>query len=113
MAPRNQLTEATPYAVEAAIKKLGADLRTARLRRNMTLAEMAAKLGVSRFVVADAEKGKVTTGIAVYVGMLCTMHLLNDFDQVADPARDDKGLALSAYGERRRARKKEERSSDF
>jgi transcriptional regulator with XRE-family HTH domain len=113
MAPKSQLSEAPPYAVETAIKKLGANLRTARLRRNITLADVAAKLGVSRFVVADAEKGKATTGIAVYVGMLWAMNLLHHFDQIANPARDEEGLALSLFAERERARQRGGLSDDF
>ena len=113
MPPRSQLTEAPPYAVEETIKKLGANLRTARLRRNITLADMAAKLGVSRYVVADAEKGKVTTNVAVYVGMLWAMNLLNHMELVADPAHDEEGLALSVFDERERARQKGGLSNDF
>lgn len=113
MPPRSQFTQTPPYAVEEAIKKLGANLRTARLRRNITLADIAAKLGVSRFVVADAEKGKVTTGVGVYVGMLWAMNLLNHLDPVTDPAHDEEGLALSVFNERERARERKGLSNDF
>lgn len=113
MPPRSQLTEAPPYAVEYAIKKLGANLRTARLRRNITLADMAAKLGVSRFVVADAERGKVTTNVAVYVGALWAMNLLSHLETVADPAHDEEGLALSVFDDRERARQQGGLSNDF
>lgn len=113
MPPRSQLTETPPYAVEEAIKKLGANLRTARLRRNITLADMAAKLGVSRFVVADAEKGKVSTNVAVYVGMLWAMNLLDHLEPVAAPAHDEEGLALSVFDERERARQKGGLDNDF
>ena len=37
MPPRSQLSTAPPYAVEAALQKLGGNLRTARLRRNLGL----------------------------------------------------------------------------
>jgi hypothetical protein len=37
MAARNQLLEAQPYPVEQALKRLGQNLRTARLRRNLTI----------------------------------------------------------------------------
>src|SRR5258708_4895952 len=66
MKARNTLLGAPPYEVEAALKKLGADLRTARLRRNLTSEEAAQKIGTSRFMVADAEKGKPSTNVAVY-----------------------------------------------
>ena len=104
MPPRSQLTIAPPSAVQDALKRLGNDLRTARLRRNLSHAELAAKLGVDRHVVADAENGKLSTGIGVYVGMLWAMNLLPSLSGVADPRNDEEGLALSGLDERERAR---------
>ena len=89
MPPRSQLTKATPFAVEDALKRLGGNLRTARLRRNLSLAELASKLG---------------TSAGIYVGMLWAMNLLPSLDGVADPKADEEGLALSGLDERERAR---------
>ena len=105
MAPRNMLTSAPPFAVERAVRTLGANLKTARLRRNLSAAEMASRLGVDRHVIADAEKGKLTTGVSVYIGMLWALGLLEQLDPVADPALDSEGLTLARAGERQRARK--------
>ena len=41
--------------VEQALKTLGANIRTARLRRNLTIGEMAEKIGTGERAVADAE----------------------------------------------------------
>jgi DNA-binding XRE family transcriptional regulator len=57
MAARNKLLAAPPYAVEQALKRLGANLRTARLRRNLTINDMAEKIGTGERAVVDAEKG--------------------------------------------------------
>lgn len=104
MPPRSHLMSAPPYAVETALKKLGGNIRTARLRRNLSAAELAAKVGVERHVVADAENGKPGTGIGVYVGLLWALNLLPTLDHVADPKTDEEGLALAAHDERERAR---------
>jgi transcriptional regulator with XRE-family HTH domain len=104
MPPRSQFTTAPPSAVQEAIRRLGGNLRTARLRRNLSHAELAAKLGVDRHVIADAESGKLSTGAGVYVGMLWAMNLLSSLADVADPKRDEEGLALSSLDERERAR---------
>jgi len=48
MSAKNALVQATPYEVEQAVKKLGSDLRTARLRRNLTVDAIAAKIGTGR-----------------------------------------------------------------
>lgn len=104
MPPRSQLTIAPPTAVQDALKRLGNNLRTARLRRNLSHAELAAKLGVDRHVVSEAENGKLSTGVGVYVGMLWAMNLLPSLSSVADPKNDEEGLALSGLEERERAR---------
>jgi transcriptional regulator with XRE-family HTH domain len=113
MARRNALTASTPFNVEQAIKSLGANLRVARLRRNLTLEEVAEKLGVSRYVIAHAEGGKVSTAIAVYVGLLWAYGLLDQFAELADPAKDKEGLALSLAHERTHARRRAGLDNDF
>jgi hypothetical protein len=45
MTAKNTLIQAPPYPVEQAIKRLGANLRTARLRRNLTIEEVGEKIG--------------------------------------------------------------------
>jgi transcriptional regulator with XRE-family HTH domain len=107
------LLTATPFAVETAIRRLGANLRTARLRRNLTLVEVAEKLGVSRYVIAHAEAGKPSTSLAVYAGLLWAYGLIDRFAEVADPAEDKEGLALSLANERSHARRTEAMDNDF
>ncbi|MBX9647423.1 MAG: helix-turn-helix domain-containing protein [Xanthobacteraceae bacterium] len=104
MPPRSQLSSAPPQALETALKQLGANLRTARLRRNLSLADLASKIGVDRHVVSDAESGKLGTSVGVYVGMLWAMNLLPTLNAVAEPRSDEEGLALAGLDERERAR---------
>jgi transcriptional regulator with XRE-family HTH domain len=113
MSARNPLLAAPPYPVEQALKKLGANLRTARLRRNLTIREVAEKIGSGSRAVSDAEKGKVSTGIAVYVALLWVFDLLNQLADVADPGKDEEGQALSLASERLRARSRGELDNDF
>lgn len=113
MTARNKLLTAPPYPVEQTLKRLGANLRTARLRRNLTILDMAAKIGTGARAVADAEKGKVSTGIAVYAALLWALDLLDQLDRVATPERDQEGQTLALSRERGRARSKTELSNDF
>jgi transcriptional regulator with XRE-family HTH domain len=113
MAKKNTLTQAPPYAVEQAVKGLGANLRTARLRRNLTIDEVAGKIGTGPRAVSDAEQGKISTGIAVYAALLWTYDLLGPMEALADPATDEEGLALSTRRERARAEKPQDLDSDF
>jgi len=113
MTARNKLVTAPPYAVEQALQLLGTNLRTARVRRNLTLDEVAEKIGTGKRTVADAERGKPSTGIAVYVAMLWALDLLDQLGAVAAPERDEQGQALALARERERARPKTELSNDF
>ena len=64
MAKSNLLHTAPPIDVEAALTRLGANLKSARLRRNLTVTQIAEKIGTGQRAVADAERGKPTTAIA-------------------------------------------------
>ena len=103
MSRRNKLLNALPFPVEHSVKRLGADLKKARLRRNLSLQTVAEKIGAHRRVIADAENGKPSTGIAIYAALLWTFGLLTQFDEVAAPERDQEGLTLSDLRERTRA----------
>ena len=111
MTRKNVLTSAPPYAVEKTLKRLGTNLRTARLRRNLTIEDVAEKIGTGRRAVMDAEKGKGSTSSAVYIALLWAYDLLDQMRDVADPALDEEGLNLSLL--KKRARAKEGLDNEF
>lgn len=113
MIARNLLSQTPPFPVEQALKRLGANLRTARLRRNLTIGEVAEKIGTGPRAVSDAEKGKPSTGIVVYTALLWAYDLLGPMESLADPARDEEGLRLEFSSGRMRARASEELDNDF
>ena len=113
MSAKQHLLKSPPYAVEEAITRLGANIRIARLRRNLSLADVAAKIGTNRRVVADAENGKLSTAIAVYIAMLWALDLLGHIEKVADPATDSEGLALAVARERSRSKQNTALDDDF
>lgn len=113
MARKNVLTSSPPYPVEQAIRRLGANLRTARLRRNLSIEGVAQKIGTGRRAVLDAEKGKTSTSAAVYMALLCAYDLLTPMETIADPTSDREGIALSAQRERARGSTRQELDSDF
>ena len=94
MPRRSKIAAAPPAAVEEALERLGHSLRTARLRRRLPQAVLAERVGVSRFLVADMEKGKPTVSIAAHLGVLWALGLLSQMREVADPDRDEEGKAL-------------------
>ncbi len=110
---RNNLLISPPYAVERALKQLGSNLRTARLRRNLTIAEVAAKIGTGPRAVMSAEQGKAATGIGIYAALLWAYDLLSPLQDVADPQHDQRGLVLAGAKAKQRARKSESLDRDF
>ena len=58
------------------------------------LEDLAERVGVSRYVMSDMEKGKPTTAIAAYIGALWALGLADDLRQIADPDRDKEGKLL-------------------
>lgn len=113
MKARNKLYDAPPYVVEKAIKTLGENLRTARLRRNLTIAEVGQKIGTGPRAIRDAEKGKPSVGIAVFAALLWVFDLAEQMEAVADPGRDEKGQALALSKERKRSRRPVWIDNDF
>jgi transcriptional regulator with XRE-family HTH domain len=105
MVARNNLLSVPPYSVDQALKRLGANLRTARIRRKMTMQEVALKIGAGVRAVSDAEKGKPSTSAAVYVALLWVLGLLSDLEPVADPLRDVEGQQLALSREKARVRR--------
>jgi hypothetical protein len=113
MAKQNSLSNKPPYPVEAALKRLGTDLRAARLRRNLTIATVADKIGTGPRAVMDAEKGKASTGVVIYAALLWTYGLLDQLAQVAEPTGDSEGQALAQSDQRQRARATADLDDDF
>jgi len=113
MKARNALLGAPPYQVEKALKKLGSDLRTARLRRRLLIEDVAKKIGTSRFAVADAEKGKPSTGIAIYAALLWAYGFVDRLAEIIDPAQDEEGMTLSLHRTPSRAGRHKQLNNDF
>lgn len=112
MKARNALLSALPYPVEKSLKKLGSDLKTARVRRRLTTEDVAQKIGASRFAIAQAEKGRASTTIAIYAALLWTYGLIDRLGDIIDPAKDEEGLTLSRHRETTRARR-QKLANDF
>ena len=94
MSRKSKITQAPPAAVRETLQRLGRNIHTARVRRKLTQSELARRIGVSRFVVADIERGKLNTGIAAYLGALWALGLLENMRAVADPDKDEEGKTL-------------------
>ena len=99
-----RISKSPPASVEQALERLGRNIRTARLRRRLPQEVLARRMGVSRFVVADVERGKASTGVAACVGALWGPGLPAPVRDVADPDRDEEGKTLERARRPRSAR---------
>jgi transcriptional regulator with XRE-family HTH domain len=113
MVRKNPLLQAPPYPVEQAIKRLGENLRLARIRRQLTIEQVAQKIGTGPRAVMDAEKGKASTSVGVYTALLWVYDLLQSFDELANPIKDQQGLKLAAAREKTRVRSGGGLDNDF
>jgi transcriptional regulator with XRE-family HTH domain len=110
MVARNQLLTAPPFP---ALKKLGQNLRLARIRRKQTIEAVAEKIGTGSRAVRDAESGKPSTSIAVYTALLWVYDLLQSFEDLADPLQDKEGLTLESAKQNQRVRMSRGLDNDF
>lgn len=108
-----KISKSPPAAVQETLERLGQNIRIARLRRKLPQEELAKRIGVSRFVVADIEKGKPTTGIAAYLGALWALGLLAHMREVADPDHDEEGTILERARSPKTARIRRDLSDEF
>ena len=113
MPNKSKITEAPPAAVEDALQRLGRNIRTARLRRRLRIEDVAARIGASRFTVADLEKGKPGTSAAAYFGALWALGLLDRAIDLADPDHDEEGKVLEGARRPKQAPRRRILDDDF
>jgi len=86
-----------PHPIHPRLRRLSADLgarlRTARLRRRMSLSEMAERVGVSRTTLRHLEAGDPTVSLGVFVRALGVLGLEDDLTAIA--ADDELGRRLA------------------
>lgn len=110
---KTSLLSSSPHPVEQALRRLGSNLRSARLARNLKLDQVAEKIGTGTRAVAAAEKGRPGTAVAVYLALLWTYDLMGPVSQLADPAADAVGLASTVRRQRARASTSTDLDNDF
>lgn len=104
--------ETLPSAAAAALRKLGADLATARKRRHQPLRAWAARLDVSVPTLMKMEKGEAAVSIGVYMTALWIIGRHEALAAVAEPKEDlaalENEIKEAAQRHRRRPAKPEE-----
>lgn len=109
----SKISKSPPAAIEEILNRLGRNIRTARLRRRLSMEKLAERIGISRYVLADVEKGKPTTAITAYLGALWALGLHGDIRDLADPDSDEEGKILERARSPRTAPKRKIMDDDF
>lgn len=86
----------------AIIHQIGAGIRTARLRRNLSQQLVAERAGISKATLGRLEKGDPGVSLAVLANVLTGLDLEQTLAAVANPAEDEVGLALESVSRRQR-----------
>jgi transcriptional regulator with XRE-family HTH domain len=89
---------------KSALYRLGQDVCGARLRRRITVADLAVRAGTSPSTVARLEKGDPGVAIGTLADVLVVLGLAQRLADLIDIRKDDLGLALIAERLPRRGR---------
>lgn len=95
-----------PRKLEQNMRIVGEQIRLARLRRNLSVAQVAERATCSPMTVARVEKGASTVAIGIYLRVLYALQLDGDILLLAQ--KDELGRALQdlVLKHRERASKK-------
>lgn len=80
---------------KTALERLGRDIRGARLRRGIAVADLAIRAGTSPSSVGRLEKGDAGVAIGTLADVLVVLGLVERLADLIDIRKDDLGLALA------------------
>ena len=95
-----------PRKLEEKMKIVGEQIKLARLRRNLSVAQVAERATCSPLTVARIEKGTPTVAIGIYLRVLYALHLEDDILLIAQQDALGRQLQDLALTNRKRASKK-------
>lgn len=110
---RKPVRAAAPAAVAQLVSRLGANIATARARREMRQEDLAERAGITRKTLHAIETGSVGTSIGAYVSVLRVLGLHHAVAELADPRADLEGLTLEGARRGERVRQAGALSNDF
>ena len=87
-------TPPMPLPVKRALSKLGADIKSARLRRRITTTLMAERAFIARSTLQKVEQGDPGVSLGVYATVLFILGLNERIADLADVGSDSVGLQL-------------------
>lgn len=90
----NNIRGTLPLPVRRLLRKLGSDIRDARLRRRIRTATMAERALISRTTLGKVERGDPGVSMGIYATVLFVLGMEDGLAELADRRRDGLGLDL-------------------
>lgn len=81
-------TSMIPIPVDKALKKLGADLKEARIKRRLTMALVEERAGITHVTLTKVEKGDAGVSMGIYSKVLFVLGFIDNLYQLAEPDND-------------------------
>ena len=95
-----------PRKLEEKMKVVGEQIRLARLRRDLSIAQVAERATCSPVTISRVEKGAPTVAIGIYLRVLYALQLDDDILLLAKKDEIGRGLQDLRLKQRERASKK-------
>ncbi len=93
-------------STQQVLEKMGANIKKARLRRNIKAELLAEKAQISKSTLSAIEKGVSTVSIGAYASALCSLGMDKDFEMIALDEEGKREYWEHNLRLRKRARKK-------
>ena len=103
---KNTMGTKLPRKLEQKMQIVGEQIKLARLRRNLSVAQIAERATCSPLTVSRIEKGSPTVSIGIYLRVLYTLQLEGDILLLAKDDELGRRLQNLSLINRRRASKK-------
>lgn len=91
---KSTTNSSTPIPVRRAMRKLGQDIRDARLRRRIQTEILAERASISRMTLYNVEKGDVSVSMGTYATILFALGMIERVSNLADAGEDSLGRQL-------------------
>lgn len=104
---KNTMGTKLPRKLEQKMELMGEQIKLARLRRNLSIAQVAERATCSPLTIARIEKGSPTVSIGIYARVLYALQLDDDLLLIAKEDTLGRTLQDLSLKHRQRASKKE------
>ncbi len=76
-------TVVLPPSTQQVLERMGANIKKARLRRNISAELLSRRASISKTTLSSIEKGAHTVSIGAYASVLCSLGMDKDFEMIA------------------------------